>query len=132
MIEDVEDYVDELPDSYFSKATTIIFDKIDNGKDAVLPSSRFVDLIETLGDGFHSEDLAGHIQKVDPNKSGGLYRLPFVRYYVDWEISLYYTEEGKCLVGWAYKVRLMDHQRELCLIINALNREREQERLYLK
>ena len=48
-IEDVEDEIDELPDSDFSKSATIIFDKIDNGKDGVLPSSKFVDLIETLG-----------------------------------------------------------------------------------
>ena len=43
MIEDVEDDLDELPDSDFTKAVAIIFDKIDNGKDVVLPSSNFVD-----------------------------------------------------------------------------------------
>ena len=41
MIEYVEDDLDELPDSDFSKDTAIIFDKIDNGKDGVLPSSKF-------------------------------------------------------------------------------------------
>ena len=45
----------------------IIFDKIDNVKDGVLPSSKFVDLIEKIGEGFHSEDLAGHLRKIDPN-----------------------------------------------------------------
>ena len=50
--------IDELPDSDFSKSSTIIFDKIDNGKDGFLPSSRSVDLIETLGEVFNSEDLA--------------------------------------------------------------------------
>ena len=67
MIEDVEYDVDELPYSYFSKAAARVFDRIDNGKDGVLPSSKFVDLIETLGEGFHSDDLAGHWRKVDTN-----------------------------------------------------------------
>ena len=67
VIENVEDDVDELPDSDFSKAAAIIFDKIDHGKDGALPSSKFVDLIETLGGGLHSEEMAGHMQKVDPN-----------------------------------------------------------------
>ena len=47
----MEDDVDELPDSDFSIAAVIIFDRIDNGKDGVLPSSKFVYLIETLGGG---------------------------------------------------------------------------------
>ena len=42
MIEDVEDDIYELPYSYFSKAAAIIFDKIDNGKDGVLPWSKFL------------------------------------------------------------------------------------------
>ena len=67
MIEYVEDGVDELPGSDFSKAAAIISDKIYNGKYGVLPSSKFVDLIGTLGDGFHSEDMADHLRKVYPN-----------------------------------------------------------------
>ena len=59
--------LDELPDSDFSKATARIFDKINNWKYGVLPSSKFVDLIETLGEGFHGKYLVGHLQKVDPN-----------------------------------------------------------------
>ena len=55
--EDMEDDLDELPDSDCVKSVAIVFDKIDNKKDVVLPSSIFVDLIETLGEGFHSEDL---------------------------------------------------------------------------
>ena len=51
MIEDMEDDVDELPDSDFSKAAVIIFDRIDNGKDGALPLSKYVELIETLGGG---------------------------------------------------------------------------------
>ena len=49
LIEYVEDGVDELPDSDFSKAAAILYDKIDNRKDGVLPSSKSVDFIETLG-----------------------------------------------------------------------------------
>ena len=37
MIEDVEDDVDELPDSDFSKASARVFDKIYHGNDFVLP-----------------------------------------------------------------------------------------------
>ena len=37
MIEYVEDDVDEVPVSDFSKAAAIIFDKIDNGKGGILP-----------------------------------------------------------------------------------------------
>ena len=43
VIEDVDDDVDEPPDTDFSKAAAILFDKIDNGKDDVLQSSNFVD-----------------------------------------------------------------------------------------
>ena len=67
MTEDVEYDVDELPDSDFSKDAAIIFDKIDNEKDGVLQSSKFVDLVDTLGEGFHSDELAGHPWKVDSN-----------------------------------------------------------------
>ena len=48
MIEDVEDDVDELPDLYFSKAAARVFDKIDNGKAGVLPSSNIFNFTETL------------------------------------------------------------------------------------
>ena len=45
----------------------IIFDITDIEKYGVFPSSNFVDLIETLGEGFHSEDLVGYLQKTYPN-----------------------------------------------------------------
>ena len=67
-------------------------------------------MIETLGEGFHSEDLAGHLRKVDPNESGSLDRFDFVRWYVDEEISLESAEEVERLVGWGCKVSLMDLQ----------------------
>ena len=47
----MEDDVDKLLDSDFSIVVAIIFDKIDDGKDGVLPSLNFVDLIETMGGG---------------------------------------------------------------------------------
>ena len=39
MIEDVEDFVDDLADLYFSKSTSIVLDVIDHDKASVLPSS---------------------------------------------------------------------------------------------
>ena len=110
VIEDVEYDVDELPDSYFAKAAAGVFDKIDNGKAGVLPLSKFVELVETLGEGFHSEELAGHLWKVDPNESGSLDRFAFVRWYVDEEVSLDSAEEAKKLVGWSCKFSLIDLQ----------------------
>ena len=110
VIEDVEDDVDELPDSDFDKAAAIVFDKIDHRKDGVLLSSKFVDLIETLGEGFHSEELTSHIWKVDPNERSSLDRFPFVRWYLDKEVSLDSAEEAECLVSWACNVILMDIQ----------------------
>ena len=66
-MEDVKDDVDEITDSYFPKAAVRVFDKIDNGKDGVILSSNFVGLIETLGEGIHSEELAVHLRKVYPH-----------------------------------------------------------------
>ena len=82
-IEDVEDDIDELPDSYFFRATVRLFYEIDNGKAGLLPSSKFEDLIEIIGVGFHGEDLAGQPRKVDPNQSGSLDHFSFVMCYVD-------------------------------------------------
>ena len=106
----MEEDVDKLPDPYFSKSAAIIFDKIDNGEDGILPPSRFVYLIETLGDGFHNEYLAGHLSKVYPNESDSLDRFDFVRWYVVEEVFLDSAEEAENLLGWACKVSLMDVQ----------------------
>ena len=76
MIEDVEDEIDELPDSDFFKTEAKIVDKINNGKDGVLPPSKYVELIETLWDGFQSKKLSGHLRKLDPNESGSLDLFP--------------------------------------------------------
>ena len=67
-------------------------------------------MIETLGEGFNSEELASHLPKVNPNKSGSLDRFAFLRWYVDEDISLDSVEEAECLVGGGYKVSLMDIQ----------------------
>ena len=82
MIEDVEDDMDELPDSDFSRATARLFYEIDNGKAVLLTLSKFGDLIEIIGVGFHGEDLAGQLGKVEPNESGSLDHFPFVMCYV--------------------------------------------------
>ena len=102
--------IDELPDSDFTKAAVGVFDKIDNGKAGVLPSSKFVDSIEKLGEDFHSEELAGHLRKVDSNESGSLDRFSFVMWYVDKKVYLDSAEEAEFLVGWGWKVGLMDLQ----------------------
>ena len=90
----MEDDLDELTDSYFSKASARLYDKIDNEKDGILPLSKFVDLIETLGEGFHSEELVGHQRKVDPNKSGSLKRFDFLRWCMVEEVSMGSSEEA--------------------------------------
>ena len=55
VIEYVEYGVYKLPGSDISKAAARVFDKIDHMKGDVLPSSKFVDLIEKLGEVYHSE-----------------------------------------------------------------------------
>ena len=80
-------------------------------------------MIETLGEGVHSEELAGHMQKVDPHESGSLECFAFVRWYVDKDISLESAEEAAHLVVWDCKVSLMDIQREIFLMIHALKME---------
>ena len=94
VVEDVEDDVDKLPYSDFAIVVAKVFDKIDNGKDGVLPLSKFVDSIETILEGFHSESLVSHLQKVEPNESSSLDRFAFVRWYVDKEVSLDSAEEA--------------------------------------
>ena len=96
----MEDGVDKLPDSYFSKAAVRLFDRIDHAKDGTLTLSSFFDLIETLGEGFNSEDMAGHLREVYPNESGSLDHFIFVRWYVDKEVSLKSLEEAERFVGW--------------------------------
>ena len=64
-------------------------------------------LIDTIGEGFHSDNMVGHMQKVDPNESGSLDRFAFVRWYVNLvegpdgdileeEVNLESTEEYEC------------------------------------
>ena len=79
VIEDMEDEVHELPDSNFSKATERVFDRIDIGKADLITSSKSVDMIEKLEEGFHSEYMAGHLQKIYSNESGSLDCFAFVR-----------------------------------------------------
>ena len=62
--------------------------------------SKFVEFIETLDEGFHSEERAGHLWRVDPNEIGSLDRFPFLGWYADKEVSLDSTEEAERLLGW--------------------------------
>ena len=96
----VEDDVDELSDSDISKAYARVFDETYNQKTGVLKLSKFFDTIGILGEGFHSDDLAGHLQKVDPNESVSYDRFDFVSWYVDKEVSLDHAEEAERLEGW--------------------------------
>ena len=82
------------------KDTMRVFNEIDNGKAGVLPQSKFVDFIENIEEGFHSEDMAGQLQKLYPNKSGISERFDFVRWHVDEEVYLDSIEEAEHLVGW--------------------------------
>ena len=96
----MEDDVDELPDSYFSEAAARVFYKIYNRQASVLPLSKLVYFIEILGEGFHSEELTDHLQKVYPKESGSLECFDFVRFYLDKEVYHDSTEEAERLVGW--------------------------------
>ena len=88
--------------------------------------------LKHLGRGVNGEYLAGHLRKVYPNESESLDCFASVRWYVDKKVSLDSVEEAQCLVGCYCKVILMGLQREIFLKINALNRERDQERISLK
>ena len=71
-----------------------------------------------LMEGFNNDDLEVHLQKVDPNWSGSLEHFPFLRWCVDKEVSLDFTEEAEYLVGWGYKASLMDIQWEIFMKVN--------------
>ena len=51
---------------------------------------------------------------------------------MDEEFSLDSTDTTERLVGWDCKISLIYIQREIFLMIHAMKREQEQERLYLK
>ena len=104
---------DELPDPKIAKAAIIICDQIYNGEDGALSSSKFVDLIETLVEIFHGEDMSGHLHKIDPNKSGSFDRFFIVRWYVDKEVSLESTEDAERFVDWVCKVGLVYLKQEI-------------------
>ena len=88
----MEDDIDELPESDYSKATMIVFNKTNHGKSGFLQSSKFVDLIEIFGEGFSSEKLADRLRKLYPNESASLKCFAFVRWYVDREVSLEFSK----------------------------------------
>ena len=87
----------------FALATTRVFDNIDNWNSGFLPLSKF-------GEDFHSEELTGHLRKVDPNESVGLDHFVFVIWCLYEEVYLESAEEAEFLVVWVYKASLMDLQ----------------------
>ena len=50
------------------------------------------------------------MRKVDPFERGSLDRFAFLKWYVDEEVSLESVKEAESLVGWVWKVSLMDLQ----------------------
>ena len=90
----MEDGVDEIPDSDFFKAASIIFDKIHIEKCGALPSSNFDELIEIIG-------LEGVIVRrwrvicVNYTQVKVLVlTFAFVKWYVDDEVSMESAEEA--------------------------------------
>ena len=61
--------------------------------------SKWYQDINTGGGGVHGEELEGHLQKVYPNESGSLERFAFMKWYIDEEVSLEYTDEAEHLMG---------------------------------
>ena len=45
--------------------------------------SKFVDLVEKLGEGFHGGELEFQLQEADPNESGSLNCFDFMRWYMN-------------------------------------------------
>ena len=60
----MEDDVDELHHSDSSKAAVGASDKINNRKAGVFPLSKFVGLVEALGEGYHGEELVVQMRKL--------------------------------------------------------------------
>ena len=67
MIEDLEDDIYEIFNSYFSKDATRVFHKIDIRKYGFLTLSKFADSTETLGEGFHLSFKSIQIVKLFPS-----------------------------------------------------------------
>ncbi|KAL7553465.1 hypothetical protein ACHAWF_016746 [Thalassiosira exigua] len=51
------------------------------GSDPTLPSSKFESLVEEIGEGFHGDELDKQLALVDPDGSGQLTSVAFVRWY---------------------------------------------------
>ena len=50
------------------------------------------------------------MRKVDPNESGSLDHFTSVRWYVDEEVSMDYSEEAELFLGWDCRVSMLDLQ----------------------
>ena len=71
---------------------------------------RMLPWLKHLGVNFIVRSWRVIFSKVDPNANGSLDRFVFVRWYVDEKIFLKSAEEAERLVGWRWKVSLMDIQ----------------------
>ena len=62
------------------------------------------------------------MRKLDPNESGSLDHFTSVRWYMDEEVSMDYSEEAELMVGWDCRVSMLDLQWEIYLNIRAPKR----------
>ena len=88
-------------------------------------------MIVAHGEGFHSAELAGHLQKLYPNESGSLDRLPFMSWCG--RGGIYGLLRGGRTFGGLGLQGQHDRSSEInILMIHALKREQDQERISLK
>ena len=83
-LEEEEDVKQELFSSSMSNASKkafLTYSKFDTDKTNTLPTNKFTDLIEELGEGFYGEELDEQIRIVDPEKTGYFTQDSFVNWY---------------------------------------------------
>ena len=68
-------------DSVDTSAATSAFDSVDAGGSGELPLSKFEEVLEVLGEGFHGDDLDEQRALADPEGTGKLTRSGFMRWY---------------------------------------------------
>ena len=69
-------------DSAASKSAGVAFDDIDTDKKGEVESSLFESLLDSLGEGFHGEELDKQLSLVDPGETGMIGRSSFIGWYV--------------------------------------------------
>ena len=58
-----------------------MFDSFDSDKQGMVASSKFEDMLDEIGEGFHGEEMERQIAIIDPEGSGQLHRLAFIKWY---------------------------------------------------